>query len=121
MWSLCLFAFLTDGAWVDVAPGVRYQERDFKRGTEGPFRLFALEVDPRNPAVNLLPVRAMNAAQGRETTSAIAQRLSAVAAVNGGYFKPDGAAAGVFVQNGKVLGEGSGRTARECVCLPAGI
>ncbi|NWF85385.1 MAG: phosphodiester glycosidase family protein [Bryobacteraceae bacterium] len=114
MWSLFLFAWLLDpggGHWRELAPGVRYMERDFRRGAEGPFRLFALEIDPAHPAVNLLPVRALNAATGRETTSAMARRLGAVSAVNGGYFKPDGAAAGVFVWNGKVLGEGAGRTA----------
>jgi hypothetical protein len=114
MWSWFLIALLAEapaaGGWQEVAAGVRYQEREYRRGTEGPFRLFALEVDPRSPAVNLLPVRAMDAPKGREATSSMALRLGAVAAVNGGYFKPDGAAAGVFVLNGEVLGEGSGRT-----------
>lgn len=115
MWSWFLIALLADlpggGQWREVTAGVRFQEREFRRGSEGPFRLFALEVDPKNPAVNLLPVRAMDAAKGRATTSSMAARLGAVAAVNGGYFKPDGSAAGVFVLNREVLGDGSGRSA----------
>ncbi len=113
MWSMLFLALLADSGrlWRELAPGVRLLERDFRRGNEGPFRLFALEVDPAHPAVNILPVRALNAATGRETTSSLARRFGALAAVNGGYFKPDGSAAGVFVWDSHVMGEGSGRTA----------
>jgi len=66
-----------------VAPGVTFRQLQFMRGADGPFAMQVLEVDPRNAAVNLLPVRARDAGMGRETTSSMAQRLGAAAAVNG--------------------------------------
>jgi hypothetical protein len=74
-----------------------------------------LEVDPSHPAVNLLPVRALDRAWGRETTSSLVSRFGAVAGVNGGYFAVggpwSGAPANVYQWHGEPLGSGTGRTA----------
>ncbi len=97
-----------------VAPGVVYRARHFTRDGS----LFAerwLEVDPRHPAVNLLPVHALDKASGKETVSAMARRYGAAAAMNGGYFVVSGPYAGtsqgVYQLNGRVLSSGANRSA----------
>lgn len=99
----------------DVAPGIRYRERCFARQGDGPFSMQILEVDPSNPRVNLLPVRARDRLIGRETLSSMARRYGATAAVNGGYFVVSGAYAGsstgVYQFNRRVLSGGANRTA----------
>lgn len=77
-----------------VGPGVSYRERRMVRAGDGPFTLQILEVDPKHPAVNILPVRAHDRVIGRETVSAMSRRLGAAAAVNGGYFITAGPYAG---------------------------
>jgi exopolysaccharide biosynthesis protein len=98
-----------------VAPGISYTERQWTRNGDGPFTMQVLEVDPAHPAVNLLPVRARDRAIGKETTSSMARRYGATAAINAGYFVVGGAHAGVsvgvYLWNGQVLSGGSGRTA----------
>lgn len=75
-----------------------------------------LEVDPANPAVNVVPVRARDRAIGRETVSAMARRLGATAAVNGGYFLTTGpyagGSSGVYLSNGEVVGSPASVTPR---------
>lgn len=98
-----------------VAPGITYTERQWTRNGDGPFTMQVLEVDPAHPAVNLLPVRARDRAIGKETTSSMARRYGATAAINAGYFVVGGAHAGVsvgvYLWNGQVLSGGSGRSA----------
>jgi exopolysaccharide biosynthesis protein len=99
----------------EVAPGIRYFERQWGKDGDGPFAMQVLEVDPRHPAVNLLAVRARDHATGREKTSSLARRYGATAAVNGGYFVVDGphagASTGAFLWNGDVISAGANRTA----------
>lgn len=94
-----------------VAPGVEHVEirrGDFGRGL-GPDRwvINILVCDPAK--VRLTLGRARDRGVGTETTSAIAKRRGAVAAVNGGYFRTDGPyrgePAGIVIQAGKVLSE----------------
>jgi hypothetical protein len=100
------------GQMEPLAPGVTYR-RIAKEA--GPFVFHVLEVDPRLPAINLLPVHALDRAAGKETVSSMAKRYGAVAAVNGGYFHVmgpyAGASAGVYQWSGQVLAGGSGRSA----------
>ncbi len=74
-----------------------------------------LEVDPTHPAINILPVRAHDKPFGRETTSSMARRYGAAAAVNAGYFVVSGpragASSGVYQLNGELISAGSGRSA----------
>lgn len=99
----------------EVAPGIRLRERSFFRAAEGPFAMAILEVDPAHPAVNLLPVRALDKPAARETVSSMARRYGASAAVNGGYFvvagPQAGASTGVYQLNGQLISGGAGRTA----------
>lgn len=97
-----------------VAPGIVYTQRNIKLG-ELPVQVQILEVDPANPAVNILPVHALDRASGKELTTSMAKRYGAVAAVNGGYFHVSGplagASTGVYQLNGKVVASGDKRSA----------
>lgn len=98
-----------------VAPGITYRERRFYRGELGPFTMQILAIDPREPSVNLLPVRALDRAIGRERTSAMAERYGAIAAVNGGFFVTRGvflgASAYPYLLEGQVVSGGPNRAA----------
>ncbi len=98
-----------------VASGIEYRERCFERHNDGPFTLQILEVDPANPRINLLPVRAGDRPTGKETVSSMARRYGATAAVNGGYFvvsgENAGASAGAYQFNRQVIAAGSKRSA----------
>jgi hypothetical protein len=97
-----------------VAPGVVYRQRNIKLG-ELPVQVQMLEVDPANPAVNILPVHALDRASGKELTTSMAKRYGAAAAVNGGYFHVSGplagASTGVYQLNGRVVASGDKRSA----------
>lgn len=106
-----------------VAPGIAYRERRVVKGVDGPFTFQILEVDPKHPAVNLLPVRARDQAIGRETVSGMARRLGATAAVNGGYFITTGpyagGSSGVYLVNGEVAGSPAGSKPRTALVFCA--
>ena len=94
----------------NVAPGVSYRERRWVADGDGPFTMQVLEIDPREPNLILLPVRARDRAIGKETTSSLARRYGAAAAVNGGYFVVSntasgfaGQSAGAYMWNGEVI------------------
>lgn len=98
----------------EVAPGIVYKQRNITLGGQ-PVQLQYLEVDPSNPAVNLLPVHALDRAAGKELTTSIAKRYGATAAINGGYFYVSGplagASTGIYQLNGKVISSGDNRSA----------
>ncbi|WP_436499131.1 phosphodiester glycosidase family protein [Actinokineospora sp. HUAS TT18] len=90
--------------------------------TDGPWRVNLLVVDPARFGGEVRGVLANDAVAGRETTSAMAERAGALAAVNGGYFTIDGTRdvpgpwlegtdgdpAGISVIDGEVLSESVG-------------
>ena len=93
-----------------IAPGVTYRERRWVTNGDGPFTMQVVEVDPREPNLILLPVRARDRAIGKETTSSLARRYGAAAAVNGGYFVVSssatafaGQSSGAYMWNGEVV------------------
>ncbi|MBX9601699.1 MAG: phosphodiester glycosidase family protein [Bryobacteraceae bacterium] len=98
-----------------VAPGIVYRERRFYRGELGPFTMQILMIDPREPSVNLLPVRALDRAIGRERTTAMAERYGAIAAINGGFFVTRGVFLGSsaypYALEGQVVSGGPSRAA----------
>ncbi len=102
------------GTTEQVAPGVTHRWLRYSRGGS-PFSVHVLEVDPGHYAVNLLPVRALDRASGKETVSSMAKRYGAAAAVNGGYFEVSGVYAGTshgpYLLNGQVLTSGARRSA----------
>lgn len=97
-----------------IAEGISYRFRRIVK-PEGPFTFHILEVDPSHPAINLLPVHALDHAIGKETVSAMAKRHGATVGVNGGYFVVSGPYAGtsngVYQLHGDVLSSGANRTA----------
>lgn len=70
--------------------------------------VYILEIQPETRfAVN--PVLARDSIFGFESTSSMAKRINAYAAVNGGFFHQYGQPAGLVVVNGRVLMRSSGR------------
>lgn len=74
---------------------------------EGPWVVHLLEADPT--AVEVRAAHALDAAFGLETTSSLARRHGALAAVNGGFYLPEGElpgdSAGTLVVAGRLLSE----------------
>jgi hypothetical protein len=79
----------------EVAPGLVYEH---VKKEEGPLSIHVLVVDPN--LLRISAARALNDGVGRETVSSIADRVGAVAAVNGGFYsmggRYDGDPTGVF-------------------------
>ena len=72
-------------AWRPVADGVEHLHLERPTGSSGQWNVHALRIDMSRARLDV--IRAKDAAVGLETTSAIAARVGAIAAVNGGYFK----------------------------------
>ncbi len=70
----------------------------------GPFRTAALVVDP-HAGVRLIPAFGNGQRRQRMRTSSIAWRLGALAAVNGGFFGPNGDPLGCLMVAGEVANE----------------
>ncbi len=94
-----------------VAPGVEHLRltRGYKSDNEatGPWVINLLRVDANQAAVRV--VHALDEGVGLETTSSIAARCGAVAAVNAGFFRTTGTyrgePSGVLSLNGKLISE----------------
>src|SRR5688572_9622383 len=99
--------------WKTVHDGVEYAEVGHKLGND-PIKINLLRLDLKK--VRLDVHHAHDKAIGLETTSSIARRKGAVAAINAGFFRLDkstfaGDSAGVLAIDGKLLSESSnGRT-----------
>lgn len=103
-----------------LAPGVRLvtivrgskpaTRKQIATTTRGPWRVHVLRIDPRRATGQLRTTYGPNLA-GTETVSAMARRVGAVAAVNGGYFAHTaggaypGDPAGLGVYGGALLSE----------------
>lgn len=93
--------------WKTVHPGVEYARVEHKLGSD-PLKINLLRLDLTK--VRLDVHHALDKAIGLETTSSIAKRKGAIAAINGGFFRLDkspfaGDAAGTFAVDGRVLSE----------------
>jgi len=96
-----------------LAPGIEHLEilrGDFSAGTETDrWTINVLLLDPKR--ARLILARAMDEVVGAETTSSLASRHGALAAVNGGYFRTTGTyrgePAGMLALGNKVLSEPS--------------
>ncbi len=116
--------------WTDIIPGVRYLHRT----TSAPLSIYALTIDTANPRVrigSLIKNDTPNSDPG-ETTSGMAIRNNALAAINGDYFQfgtvqdhqpqglavIDGAQAGGFV-NGRMSWAMDGTTLQSFVDIYA--
>ncbi len=94
-----------------VAPGIELisiKRGDFSESTTGDrWTIQVLNVDPKLARLRL--AQAMDEIAGTETTSSMAQRHGALAAINGGYFRTTGIVrgepVGALTVGGKVLSE----------------
>ncbi|MDR5695870.1 MAG: phosphodiester glycosidase family protein [Armatimonadota bacterium] len=77
--------------------------RDFE-ALPGPFWSGEVIITPGS-RILLAPALANGRVIGRERTSAIARRSGAIAAVNGGFFHPDGDPTGCLMINGELISE----------------
>ena len=97
--------------WRQVGPGVEHaalvRTTDPGAQAAGPFAINALRLDLAQ--VRLDVVHALDEAVGLETTSSIAERLGAIAAINGGYFRTTGTfrgdSTGTLQIDGTILSE----------------
>ena len=105
---LCVFSdnsFAQD--WKTIHDGVEYAHVDHKIGSD-PVKINLLRLDLKK--VRLDVHHAFDRAVGVETTSAIAARHNAVAAINAGFFRLDksefaGDAAGLLMIDGRLISE----------------
>ena len=94
-----------------IAPGIEHIQitRGYKseKETTGPWFINILRIDLNRARLQM--VHALDEAVGLETTSSLATRYGALAAVNSGYFRTTGTyrgdSMGVLVLNGKLLSE----------------
>lgn len=77
----------------ELQKGIVYRSWQ-KTGARGALSIYALDLDPQ--AARLQAVLANDRLPGLETVSSMARRQGAVAAVNGGYFEPDGEIIGLL-------------------------
>lgn len=89
--------------------GIEYAEVNYKIGDD-PVKINLLRLDLKKVRIDVH--HAMDAAIGTETTSSIATRKGAIAAVNAGFFRLDSSAfagdpAGILMIDGELLSESS--------------
>lgn len=102
-------ALLVDLKAKGLSGGVQFTGEDGGKVT-GPWSIQVLSIQPGAQA-NVRLALATDTLPGRETTSTLARRLGAVAAVNGGFFVinndigTEGDLAGISVVDGKLLSE----------------
>lgn len=102
---------------------VKYSEYDGSEKSTGPWDINILEVNPKQFNGHLASELSNNQIEGRELVSSMAQRLNAVAGINGGYFVmgpsdgTPGDLAGIAVDHGQLVSESVGN--RPSLILPS--
>lgn len=81
---------------------VAYEKLRVATGT-GSTAVHVLRVDPRSRGLEIRPVLAGNVVMGKESTSVIATRSDAVAAINGGFFGGTGMPLGMVMIDGELV------------------
>lgn len=103
---LFLYSFVSAQDFQKVKDGVEYLRIERKEGNDI-WSINLLRIDLSKADIQVM--RAMDEAVGLETTSSLAQRYGAVAAINGGYFRTSGTyrgdSIGVLQVDGKLLSE----------------
>ncbi len=103
-------------ATVPLPPSVAHQALRVRTGS-GVVTAHVLRVNPHDPTLEIRPVLAADMVSGRETTSVIATRHRALAAVNGGYFAGPGVPLGMVAVDGQLVSAPLPR--RSVLALPA--
>lgn len=87
----------------EISPGVRYL-RFNQSGKYGTVQVNVLEIDPKNPAVEISPALAANRMGAKANVARIVANNQAVAGVNGSFFKPDvGIPLGILIINQELI------------------
>lgn len=89
-------------ATTKLPPSVAYQKMRVATGA-GSTAVHVLRIDPRSPDILIRPVIPGDMGAGKETTSIVATRHDAIAAINGGYFAGSGEPLGMVVINGEMV------------------
>lgn len=89
-------------ATTKLPTSVAYEKLRVPTGT-GSTAVHVLRIDPRSPDITIRPVIPGDVGAGRETTSVVATRYDAIAAINGGYFAGSGAPLGMVVIDGEMV------------------
>ncbi|HXF82013.1 MAG TPA: phosphodiester glycosidase family protein [bacterium] len=85
-----------------LPPSVAYEKLRVRTGA-GSTAVHVLRVDPHSPDIAIRPVIPGDVGAGTETTSVVATRYDAIAAINGGYFAGTGAPLGMVVIDGELV------------------
>lgn len=72
----------------EIAAGVRYVHLT-EHSKQGPVQINVLEIDPKNPSVEIMPALAYNRMGSKANVATMVARHQAVAGINGSFFKPD--------------------------------
>jgi hypothetical protein len=72
----------------EISEGVRYM-RYTERSPQGPVQVNVLEIDPKQPGVEIRPALASNRMGAKTNVSNIVSSHQAVAGINGSFFKQD--------------------------------
>ena len=89
----------------EIAPGVRLHHLTTRDLIEppAPLSVWLLRVEPA--AAELRPALANDEIMGTETVASIASRYGALAAVNAGFFQPNGDPSGVYKLGGQLISD----------------
>lgn len=116
--SICIISFVFYSSinaqqFLTVKDGVEYLQMTRKGNENEIWSINILRIDLTKADIQAM--RAMDEAVGLETTSSLAQRYNAIAAINGGYFRTTGTyrgdSAGLMKVDGKILSEPFGNRA----------
>jgi exopolysaccharide biosynthesis protein len=116
--SVCIISFVFYSSinaqqFLTVKDGVEYLQMTRKGNENEIWSINILRIDLTKADIQAM--RAMDEAVGLETTSSLAQRYNAIAAINGGYFRTTGTyrgdSAGLMKVDGKILSEPFGNRA----------
>ena len=86
-----------------ISSGVQYR-RFSRRLASGPVRINLLEIDPKAPGVEIMPVLATGRMGAKTNVADMVSRHQAVAGINGSFFKPDvGIPLGILMINQELI------------------
>lgn len=93
----------TSGADNEISPGVKHTNF-VEHLSSGPVRINVLEIDPRNPAVEITPALASNRMGSKANVAAMVSGHQAIAGINGSFFKQDkGIPLGILIINQELI------------------
>lgn len=93
----------TSGGGNELSPGVRHTSL-VERLPSGPVQINVLEIDPKNPGVEITPALASNRMGAKANVAAMVSGHQAIAGTNGSFFKQDkGIPLGLLIINQELI------------------